>query len=699
MKNSKLLSVILATVIFSMSILAVPSTAEKASHSGFLNMQKPSKAEIVSLTRDVPLDDTDNFYVTPPSVIYPYSMGEVKAVVQQNALNRFNNYRRLAGLGSVTLNSEYTQYAQGAAVVNAANNVMTHYPTKPEDMPDTFFKICEYGDCHCNIADYIGYHPDIGPLCFSVDLWMDDSDQYNIAQLGHRRWMLNPTMGETGFGCATSAEGWVHTAVFAFDNSVRASDYDFISWPPSGYMVNDTEFFTTNYAWSISLNPEKYDIRNLTAADVKITDEKGRDWFFEGNGNDDGFFNIDLNGYGSNRNAIIFRPTGINKYEGVYTVEVDNLKTVNGTPTTLIYTVEFFASDDIYEETTTQAPTTEVTTTVPPTTETTTVPPTTETTTVPPVTTTEVPTTDETTTVPPTTEPTTVPPATEATTVPPVTTTEVPTTDETTTVPPTTEPTTVPPTTTTQVPSTEETTTEPPEITTEKPSEINPDFMKGDVIRDKRITASDARAALRFAAKIDVPSAEQFKAADVNEDGRLNAMDARLILRVAAKLDVFEEESEPESKSETEIIPSEPANDNVNETTTQEQQDSVTETTTQETTLPINVEIIVTTEESPEKSTTAPVTTTEKSSETVSQTQATQPETTTRKPVITTTPYPVTTTKVQPNDDDAVVITKSTNEYHDLECAVLLFGDDEIFALSLAQAKKNGYTPCRNCIG
>ncbi len=690
MKNSKLLSVILATVIFSMSILAVPSTAEKASHSGFLNMQKLSKAEIVSLTRDVPLDDTDNFYVTQPSVIYPYSMGEVKAVVQQNALNRFNNYRRLAGLGSVTLNSEYTQYAQGAAVVNAANNVMTHYPTKPDDMPDTFFKICEYGDCHCNIADYIGYHPDIGPLCFSVDLWMDDSDRHNIAQLGHRRWMLNPTMGETGFGCATSAEGWVHTAVFAFDNSVRASDYNFISWPPSGYMVNDTEFFTTNYAWSISLNPEKYDIRNLTAADVKITDEKGRDWSFEGNGNDDGFFNIDLNGYGSNRNAIIFSPTGINKYEGVYTVEVDNLKTVNGTPTTLIYTVEFFASDDIYEETTTapvtttQAPTTEVTTTVPPTTETTTVPPSTETTTVPPVTTTEVPTTDETTTVPPTTEPTTVPPTTETTTVPPVTTTEVPTTDETTT---------------TQVPSTEETTTEPPEITTEKPSEINPDFMKGDVIGDKRITASDARAALRFAAKIDVPSAEQFRAADVNEDGKLNAMDARLILRVAAKLDVFEEESEPESKSETEIFPSEPANDNVNEATTQEQQDSVTETTTQETTLPINVEIIVTTEESPEKSTTAPVTTTEKSSETVSQTQATQPETTTRKPVITTTPYPVTTTKVQPNDDDAVVITKSTNEYHDLECAVLLYGDDEIFALSLAQAKKNGYTPCRNCIG
>ncbi len=228
---------------------------------------------------------------------------------------------------------------------------------------------------------------------------------------------------------------------------------------------------------------------------------------------------------------------------------------------------------------------------------------------------------------------------------------------------------------------------------------VNPDFMKGDVIRDKRITASDARAALRFAAKIDVPSAEQFRAADVNEDGKLNAMDARLILRVAAKLDVFEEESEPESKSETEIIPSEPANDNVNEATTQEQQDSVTETTTQETTLPINVEIIVTTEESPEKSTTAPVTTTEKPSETVSQTQATQPETTTRKPVITTTPYPVTTTKVQPNDDDAVVITKSTNEYHDLECAVLLYGDDEIFALSLAQAKKNGYTPCRNCIG
>ncbi len=715
MKTSKILSIILATVIFSMSIFAVPSTAETVAHSGFLDMKKLSKAEIVSLTRDVSLDDTDNFYVTQPSVIYPYSMGEVKAVVQQNALNRFNNYRRLAGLGSVTLNAEYTQYAQGAAVVNAANNVMTHYPTKPDDMPDNFFKICEYGDCHCNIADYMGYHPDIGPLCFSVDLWMDDSDRYNIAQLGHRRWMLNPTMGETGFGCATSTEQWIHTAVYAFDNSVRASDYDFISWPPSGYMVNDTEFFTTNYAWSISLNPAEYDIRNLKTADVELTDSNGNKWSFEGDGEDDGFFNVDLGGYGSNRNAIIFRPTGINKYEGVYTVEVKNLRTADGKSATLVYTVEFFASDDIKTQETTTAP---VTTTDPPTTEPTTVPPTTTTevpttdepttvppttttepTTVPPTTTTEVPTTDETTTVPPTTEPTTIPP----------TTTEAPTTDETTTVPPTTEPSTVPPTTTTEVPATDETTTVPPTTepstvpsttapaTSEKPSEIKPDYMKGDVIADKRITASDARAALRFAAKIDVPSAVQFRAADVNEDEKLNAMGARLILRVAAKLDTFEEPTSAENKTEDETTFSEPANDKVNETTT-------TEKTTEKETTAVTKEPLFSAEivdiTTQKQNTTASATTVETTTNTVTTevTVTTQTVEPSLKPVITTTADPVTTTKVQPNDDDAVVVSKNTNEYHDLECAMLIYGNDEIFALSLEQAKKKGYTPCRNCL-
>lgn len=59
----------------------------------------------------------------------------------------------------------------------------------------------------------------------------------------------------------------------------------------------------------------------------------------------------------------------------------------------------------------------------------------------------------------------------------------------------------------------------------------------GDVNFDGKIKAGDARLALRIAAGIDTPSADEFIAADVNADGKVKAGDARLILRVAAGLD------------------------------------------------------------------------------------------------------------------------------------------------------------------
>lgn len=63
--------------------------------------------------------------------------------------------------------------------------------------------------------------------------------------------------------------------------------------------------------------------------------------------------------------------------------------------------------------------------------------------------------------------------------------------------------------------------------------------QKGDSNCDGRLTAADARFALRCAAGMD-PVDELFKyAVDVNEDGRITAADARLILRVVAQLDTF----------------------------------------------------------------------------------------------------------------------------------------------------------------
>ena len=61
--------------------------------------------------------------------------------------------------------------------------------------------------------------------------------------------------------------------------------------------------------------------------------------------------------------------------------------------------------------------------------------------------------------------------------------------------------------------------------------------MMGDVDGNGKITASDARAALRISAKLDTVSAEKEKLADIDGNGKVTASDARKILRFSAKLD------------------------------------------------------------------------------------------------------------------------------------------------------------------
>ena len=106
------------------------------------------------------------------------------------------------------------------------------------------------------------------------------------------------------------------------------------------------------------------------------------------------------------------------------------------------------------------------------------------------------------------------------------------------------EPTTQEPTTqepTTQKPDVQEPTTQKPDVqepttqepTTQKPVESTP----GDLDGNGKITAADARVALRLSAKLEYATEAQKILADVNLDGKITAADARKILRVAAKLE------------------------------------------------------------------------------------------------------------------------------------------------------------------
>jgi hypothetical protein len=69
-------------------------------------------------------------------------------------------------------------------------------------------------------------------------------------------------------------------------------------------------------------------------------------------------------------------------------------------------------------------------------------------------------------------------------------------------------------------------------------------FMMGDVDGDEKISAADARLALRASVKLEKfwnqPDDRQFKASDTDGDKKISAGDARKILRVSVKLDKFD---------------------------------------------------------------------------------------------------------------------------------------------------------------
>ena len=61
--------------------------------------------------------------------------------------------------------------------------------------------------------------------------------------------------------------------------------------------------------------------------------------------------------------------------------------------------------------------------------------------------------------------------------------------------------------------------------------------MLGDVNKDGKITAADARLALRVSAKLETLTDYILRVADMNKDGKITAADARTILRKSAKLE------------------------------------------------------------------------------------------------------------------------------------------------------------------
>ena len=296
----------------------------------------PTKDEIINklkeLDIDISLEDTySKAYSIENSV-----PGELDSKSQKRALNFINLYRYIAGIPSdVTLNSEYSEYAQAASLVNAANGSLSHYPDKPSGMSDSVYEKGYYGAGRCNIAsgfDNISYTTMYG--------WMDDSYGGNIEHVGHRRWILNPAMKQTGFGEVGS-----YSSMYSFDDS-REGRFtgEYVAWPAPNTPL---EMFAGS-VFSVNLGDE-YEDPTLSSIKVKLTSKTlGKTWNIDKNSGYDLY--VENEYYGMPK-CIIFKAVDF-KAEDTITVKISGIYK-DGEEAPIQYTVNLFALSQISAERTT----------------------------------------------------------------------------------------------------------------------------------------------------------------------------------------------------------------------------------------------------------------------------------------------------------------------------------------------------------
>ena len=372
----RIFSLSLCAVLIVMMVLSLPVTAEaKNGNTGSkdLGVEYHTKSEIAHYIIEHPANNAYiNSFDSIPGITAPYSLGKVSDSTLNDSLALLNTFRYIAGLpANVTLSSDYNELAQAASVVNAANNVMTHYPSQPAGMDDAMFKKGYEGASHSNIAYGwtswdAGNYFNIG--YFLTKGWMGDSDSHNLDRVGHRRWVLNPPMAKTGFGLAKNGNS-IHSSMYAFDTSNTAAEsIKVVAWPGQN---TPTGYFDPSDAWSVSMG------ESVDTATVTLTCENtGKTWTFTGTpdcntSTDVGYININNDYYGQ-PGCIIFRPQNGTTVEKNYSYKVSITGTtavmdwvvtqtgpssysykytIVGTQTfTVNYTVDFFDINDYKDQ-------------------------------------------------------------------------------------------------------------------------------------------------------------------------------------------------------------------------------------------------------------------------------------------------------------------------------------------------------------
>lgn len=308
-------AVFLSITVFAAFTITEPADALTGEH---ITVNTPSREEIVLYSQLHPTDLAEfdsqgnhksgytTGYSEKPVTAMPYTAGSLSDSELICALNTVKTIRYIAGISDeIYLSSEYNEMAQTASLVNYVNGSVSHSPTPPAGMDYSLASKGVTGSKNSNIARYSKSNMSLKWVI--LDGWMEDSDAGNLSTLGHRRWILNPSMGMTGFGSVTDVGG-TYSAMYCMDKSNTDNAYTGVAWPAANTPLS---YFTINSPWSISLGKD-LDESQVSVSLVRLRGNDSHVWNFNSL-LADGDFYVSNAAYGQ-KGCIIFRPEGIDEY-------------------------------------------------------------------------------------------------------------------------------------------------------------------------------------------------------------------------------------------------------------------------------------------------------------------------------------------------------------------------------------------------
>lgn len=184
------------------------------------------------------------------------TLGALSQQAQEDALHIANTARFASGIkNELVIGQNQAQAAQAASLVNRLNDEISHNPEQVSGLDSNIYQLGFQGAANSNLASNYGLLDSV------LGYIRDDIGERNQAEVGHRRWVLNPAGTEVGFGLTDE-----YSAMYVNNNEYDGENEDLVYAYPGQTAIS--EFHSEESSLSLMFG-ENFDITN---AKVSVTD-------------------------------------------------------------------------------------------------------------------------------------------------------------------------------------------------------------------------------------------------------------------------------------------------------------------------------------------------------------------------------------------------------------------------------------------